>query len=204
MNKGTCPEDKILDAARKVFFKNGYKGARMQDIAQEAGISRTTLNYYFRSKSRLFETLFKQTVNSHYHHLPELLAQDQPFDQFLRQFVGLLIDANLEDPLLSLCFVNLQFEQPELLYRKIFADFSLDALLNNFRRKIEQAAARGHIRSVNALHLLESIIAMCVHPILNKKHIMQVTGKNEQEMHQFFIERKEEITNLVLSALRLK
>ena len=47
-------EQKILLAARKIFFQKGLAGARMQDIANEAGINKAILHYYFRSKDQLF------------------------------------------------------------------------------------------------------------------------------------------------------
>ena len=56
-------ENSIIDAARRVFIKKGYVAASMGDIAIEAGIGRTTLNYYFRTKERLFESVFEQLMN---------------------------------------------------------------------------------------------------------------------------------------------
>ena len=51
-------EEKILAAAKKVFVLKGMAGARMQDIADEAGINKALLHYYFRSKEKLFESDF--------------------------------------------------------------------------------------------------------------------------------------------------
>ena len=53
-------EKKILEAAKKVFIAKGMAGARMQDIADEAGINKALLHYYFRSKDKLFETIFAE------------------------------------------------------------------------------------------------------------------------------------------------
>jgi TetR/AcrR family transcriptional regulator len=55
-------EQKILDAAKKIFEASGYNGARMQQIADEAGISKASLHYYFRSKENLFERIFSETM----------------------------------------------------------------------------------------------------------------------------------------------
>ena len=48
-------EQRILDAAREVFSKSGLKGARMVEIAEKAGINRAMLNYYFRTKQKLYD-----------------------------------------------------------------------------------------------------------------------------------------------------
>ena len=60
VQQDTTTEGKILAAARKVFIAKGMAGARMQDIADEAGINKALLHYYFRSKEKLFETIFKE------------------------------------------------------------------------------------------------------------------------------------------------
>ena len=57
-------EQLILDAAKKVFISKGLDGTRMQEIADEAGINKSLLHYYFRSKDKLFEVIFKETVMS--------------------------------------------------------------------------------------------------------------------------------------------
>ena len=58
MKKDLSTEEKILNAAKKVFLTKGMDGARMQDIADEAGINKALLHYYFRSKDKLFEQIF--------------------------------------------------------------------------------------------------------------------------------------------------
>ena len=50
-------EQRILEAARRVFTRKGMAGARMQEVADEAGINKALLHYYFRDKQRLFEAL---------------------------------------------------------------------------------------------------------------------------------------------------
>ena len=55
-------EEKILDAAMEVFIQKGKAGARMQEIADEAGINKALLHYYYRSKDKLFESVFGVVV----------------------------------------------------------------------------------------------------------------------------------------------
>ena len=51
-------EDKIFEAATIVFEEKGLAGARMQNIADRAGINKALLHYYFRTKDHLFEAVF--------------------------------------------------------------------------------------------------------------------------------------------------
>ncbi len=57
-NKNKDTEGQILNAAENVFQKKGMDGARMQEIADEAGINKAMLHYYYRSKQLLFEAVF--------------------------------------------------------------------------------------------------------------------------------------------------
>ena len=56
--KDSTTEEKILEAAKEVFMKYGLYGARMQDIADTAGINKALLHYYFRSKEKLFDAVW--------------------------------------------------------------------------------------------------------------------------------------------------
>jgi AcrR family transcriptional regulator len=57
-------EDKIKEAARKVFLRKGFSGTRTRDIADEAGINLALLNYYFRSKQKLFDEVMKEKIQT--------------------------------------------------------------------------------------------------------------------------------------------
>src|SRR6478609_280809 len=62
--RDTNTETRIKEAARIVFHKKGFAATRTRDIAQEANINLALLNYYFRSKERLFELIMFDTVTS--------------------------------------------------------------------------------------------------------------------------------------------
>ena len=63
-------EQRILAAAKKIFLSKGLDGARMQDIADEAGINKAMLHYYFRSKDKLFEMIFEDIAR---HFMPRIV-----------------------------------------------------------------------------------------------------------------------------------
>ena len=51
-------EERILEAAKRVFHAKGYDGARMQEIADEAGVNKSLVHYYYRNKDNLFQAVF--------------------------------------------------------------------------------------------------------------------------------------------------
>ncbi len=62
MQKSSETEKKIINAATAVFMEKGKDGARMQEIADKAGINKALLHYYFRSKEKLFTNVFNLEI----------------------------------------------------------------------------------------------------------------------------------------------
>ena len=60
--KDFSTEEKILEAAAQEFIIKGKAGARMQEIANNAGINKALLHYYYRSKDKLFESVFTVVI----------------------------------------------------------------------------------------------------------------------------------------------
>ena len=56
-------EQRIFEAARVIFIRKGMSDARMQEIADEAGINKSLLHYYFRTKEKLFDAVFKEAFS---------------------------------------------------------------------------------------------------------------------------------------------
>ena len=75
----TETEEKIIASAEKLFYQKGKAGTSMQDIADDAGINRTLLNYYFRSKDQLFEAVFRKAMGSFVPELAAMLHSDRSF-----------------------------------------------------------------------------------------------------------------------------
>src|SRR6476659_7741570 len=81
-------EQRILDAARTVFIRHGTAGARMQEIALEAGVNQALLHYYFRSKERLAQAVFQQLAQRLFPALIETLASDLSLDEKIERLVA--------------------------------------------------------------------------------------------------------------------
>ena len=89
-DKDKSAEEKILKAARKVFVAKGFEGARMQEIANEAGINKALLHYYFRSKARLFEAIFDEAMSKFVPKIFETFTSDKKFLKKIEIFVYFL------------------------------------------------------------------------------------------------------------------
>src|SRR5262245_57497751 len=80
-------EQRILDAAHNVFLRHGTAGARMQEIAAEAGVNQALLHYYFRSKDRLSHAAFERAASQFMPAVIEVLASDAEIDAKVARIV---------------------------------------------------------------------------------------------------------------------
>src|SRR4029450_7812802 len=85
-------EDRILEAAHAVFLRRGTAGARMQEIAEEAGVNQALLHYYFRSKDRLSRAAFERAAAEFMPAVIAVLASDVELDVKVRRVVELELD----------------------------------------------------------------------------------------------------------------
>jgi len=192
-------EEKILQAAKLVFQQKGFDGCRMQDIADEAGINKALLHYYFRSKDRLFDEVFKDAFRKFFPKVMEIMASDIPLEKKLEKFIDRYMNLLIDNPMLPIFIlnevnrnpekiteiINLQVVNPDLLFAPIFKE------INN-----------GTIRKVDPRHLIISIIGMCVFAFAGKPIIKNfLMNNNEEEFTLFISQRKKEITELVLKSI---
>src|SRR6267142_316153 len=82
-------EQRILDAAHAVFVRRGTAGARMQEIAAEAGVNQALLHYYFRSKDRLAHAAFERAASQFMPAVIQVLASDEELDAKVTRIVEL-------------------------------------------------------------------------------------------------------------------
>ena len=118
-------QEKILAAAKKVFTTKGMAGARMQDIADEAGINKALLHYYFRDKDKLFEVVFMEEAQKFFPKINAIFNSDAPLFEKIENFVNEYIDEMLENPYLPWFVLNEINRDPDQFMYKIWGKENL-------------------------------------------------------------------------------
>src|SRR5688500_13463012 len=106
-------EQRILEAARVVFVRRGTAGARMQEIAAEAGVNQALLHYYFRSKERLAEAVFRQVAGRILPTVFEILGSDLAIEEKVERVVSLYLEAFTRSPFLPGYILSELHHHPE-------------------------------------------------------------------------------------------
>lgn len=99
-------EEKILEAAKEVFIEKGNDGARMQEIADKAGINKSLLHYYYRTKEKLFESVFKFAFSQFAPKFLNTFNTGEDFFTQLRKFIDIYIDLISKNSFIPMFILN--------------------------------------------------------------------------------------------------
>ncbi len=193
-------EQKIFDAAHELFVQKGLDGAKMQEIADRAGINKALLHYYYRTKDKLYEMVAKSIIHQGIPIIQKTIESDLPLEEKIVKFVDFYIDLIRRNPFIPLFIISEMNKHPEQFMEKI-----LPARLPRpeiFLKQVEDAVAAGTIRPINPQHLLLNIISLCVFPFVARPIMQMVLGMNKPEADQFLKQRKTEVTEFIFAALR--
>lgn len=200
--KKDTTEEKILEAAKNVFVTKGMEGARMQEIADEAGINKALLHYYFRSKERLFEAIFSEITKFVFPKLTQILLSDAGIITKIEQVVDAYIDLLIKHPFIPAFIIKELNRDPSGLF-KMVVKFGVNPQI--VFDHIQEAMDRGEIVQMKPQHLIANIISMCVFPFAARPIISYVLFKdNLQALDAFYGERAEVIKKFVINAIVIK
>lgn len=193
-------EQRILAAARKIFLTKGMDGARMQDIADEAGINKAMLHYYFRSKDKLFETIFEDIARHFIPRVTEIFQSEQSLFQKIETFCTAYIDQVRQTPYLPVFVLSEANKRPEALVKKMFGNNKLPLQL--FFRDVQKEIEKGTIRSINPVQLFLHMLSMCVFPFVAKPMLEHVAGISKKQFDALMEERKKDVPAFIIASIK--
>ncbi|GLU52934.1 TetR/AcrR family transcriptional regulator [Dyadobacter frigoris] len=177
-------EEKIMEAARKVFTEKGYAAARTRDIAEESGINLALLNYYFRSKEKLFELVMLEKVNKLFGTIIPILSDEtteleEKLDKIAESYIDLLL-VNPDLPIFVLSEIR---RRPEKF-----------AQLVNAKERVTKSVFMKQLLSrklsVSPFHILINLLGITVFPFVARPVLSKLI-KNEEEYDTLMKQRKE-------------
>ncbi|NJM29318.1 MAG: TetR family transcriptional regulator [Rhizobiales bacterium] len=167
-------EEAILDAALTVFSTYGYRGATVDQIAAEAGMSKPNLLYYFRRKEDIYVTLLERTLEDWLEPLKALDPDGEPAEELTR-YITTKLEMSRDNPAASRLFAN------EILHgAPMIGDFlkgPLRRLVDDKAAVIRQWSELGRITAIDPYHLIFAIWATTQHYADFEVQVRAVTGK---------------------------
>ncbi len=196
MSELTEPEKKILDAAKKVFELHGYAGARMQQIADEAGISKASLHYYFRSKENLFERIFDETMSDFMELVSTWNDDTEHWEDKLRNFIRSFFEfLKTKSLLFILGEIN---RNPDLLLSRRKKSKPKAKFISYF----ENLQEIGKMKPSNMYVVYIFMHSLCAYPVLNARMFQMATGMNNHDFEMFMKSYPDTVADLLINALK--
>ena len=194
-------EQKILDAATKVFLKKGLYGARTQEIADEAGINKALLHYYFRNKDKLFQAIFERAFQSFAPLIVQIFNNEDSINDKIRQLVNEYIDFLSVNPYLPLFLINEIHQNPkrQLPLHRIQGKLKSSRFMQQFEEKVKTGA----FVPIKPEQFITNLLALIIFPFINKPMLSSVFSMDETKFDHFIQERKVFVPDMILRAITI-
>ncbi|MDR1170828.1 MAG: TetR/AcrR family transcriptional regulator [Bacteroidales bacterium] len=190
MGKDISTEEKIKKAARKIFRQKGYASTRTRDIAEEAGINLALLNYYFRSKEKLFEMVMAEGLNQLFSLVRSIMAEENAtLSQKVDALAAAYIDMLLENPNLPIFVLGEIQANPEKFKAKLGINRKMVTESGTFHQLHAQLQKTG-MNDLNPFHIILNMLSMTLFPFIGKPMIQRLTEMDDHAFRDFVNERK--------------
>jgi TetR/AcrR family transcriptional regulator len=195
-------EKKILDAARNVFVRKGMDGARMQEIADEAGINKSLLHYYFRSKQKLFEAIFREAFGLLIPALMQIFKEEGPLLDKIDRIVDRYITVIGGNPFLPQFLIGEINRDPDKFVR-ILQNSGIDPKF--LQRVIDKEVEAGNINPVQAADLIPNLIGLVIMPFAGRPLFQTIFFDGSSEQYDEYLnERRKTVSAFIKNALTKK
>ncbi len=199
--KQPSTETGILKAAKRVFQKKGMTGARMQEIADEAGINKAMLHYYYRSKEKLFEAVFKNAFSLLAPQLNKVInAESSLFDK-INDFTTSYISFVIKHPYIPNFVIQELNRNPDFVQKLVSEEHFPN--IEKFKNQVEECIKKGTIRPISAEQLFINILALNIFPFIGAPLLKGFTKTNHTEYKKLMKERKTLVAEFIINAIKL-
>ena len=201
-------EQRILDAAHAVFVRRGTAGARMQEIAAEAGANQALLHYYFRTKDRLAQAAFERAASQLLPAVIQVLASDLALDAKVTRVIELELDYLSRAPYLPGYIIGELTHHPERARQLISAvtgqapEDIRPRVLATLRKQIGALVKRRAMRPIAPEQFIVNLMALCIFPFAARPMLAALLGMDQPAFEQFIARRRQDLPVFFLGALR--
>ncbi|HET7275088.1 MAG TPA: TetR/AcrR family transcriptional regulator [Longimicrobiaceae bacterium] len=201
-------EQRILDAAHAVFLRRGTAGARMQEIADEAGANKALLHYYFRSKEKLAEAVFQRAARNLFPPLVRVLGSDASIEEKVRGIVDLYLETMSASPFLPGYVLSELNHHPERITRLMESltgtpNGLSPRLFERLAAQIDERVRAGTMRPITAPEFVVNLLSLCLFPFAARPLFSAAFGWDQGGFDGFIEERRTNLVAFFMSSLKV-
>ncbi|MGK6340819.1 TetR/AcrR family transcriptional regulator [Chryseobacterium sp. DT-3] len=184
-------QELIKETAKNLFFVKGKFDATTQEIADEAGVNRTLINYYFRSRDNLIQIIFDEAQRVEQEKSKIIQNADLPFKIKISKFIEGSLSTSLQYPYLETYIVS-QINKGNCHQREIEED-----VLETLYKDIEKEMELGNIEKMAPVQFILNMVSLLVFPSAIRPLFMENLMISDEEYDKIISERKEIIINML-------
>jgi AcrR family transcriptional regulator len=190
IEKNPSTEEKIKEAARRVFTKKGYAATRTRDIAEESGFNLALINYYFRSKEKLFDIVMVEHLQTFIHSVMGIVNdRDTTLLQKMEILISHYIDILIKNPDIPLFVLSEINANPAKLISKLgFNKMQHDHIY--IVKQWKELEASDNAPNINPIHIMMNVLSLTIFPFIASPLIRNRTGISIEEFNALMEERK--------------
>ena len=197
MSETQQTEVHIKETAKRVFFQKGLLNATTQQIADEAGVNRALIHYYFRSRDQLFRAVLEEAVNETRSKVDSIFNSEEPFKVKISKYLDVFIDRNAEFPYIQNFIITEIMSDPE----KMKEHFSRkrNHMLKHIVPPLKKEIENGNIKPVDPEHFIVNMMSLCSYPLVAKPFIQNMFSYDDKMYRKFLKERKQVIYKVLFN-----
>jgi AcrR family transcriptional regulator len=193
-------EEKIFEAATDVFVEKGMDGARMQDIANHAGINKALLHYYFRTKDQLFNKVFEKIAGKMFQKFAPVFDENLSLEEKIRFFFRAHITFLQENPRLPGFILN-EINRNPVRIKKLLKNIEFRKIWTILNEQHKAELERYNITEETLPQIMTSIAAISVFPFAARGILEGIFENMGINFDKYMEERKEFAADFVIKAI---
>ncbi|HPI29061.1 MAG TPA: TetR/AcrR family transcriptional regulator [Bacteroidales bacterium] len=195
-------EEKIRQAALELFLEKGFERTSIRDIAGKANINIALMNYHFKNKENLFDSIFSELLQACTPSLNNILSSELPLEEKITEYVSKYIDILQENPRLTYFVLSVLQRNPEKIKKLQIFQSLYDT--GNFASQFISAMKKRNISSYDPTQFYINMVSLITFPFTIKPVILEKNEMDEKDFNLFMQERKKIITDLLILSIKKK
>lgn len=196
MPKNESIEAKIKETATKLFFEKGYEGTTIRDIVKEADTNVALLNYYFRSKEKLFNSILTENLIKLSAPVAQIVKSDADLEGKIDQFLDVYTEYLLENPHFPVFLLSELQKKPQNFLDLLPENNIFKSLAEIFQANIDESGKK--LNEQDVLNLVTNLLAMTLMPIISKNLYLSFYKMDEENFMEFVRDRKPLIKKMII------
>lgn len=191
-------EEEILKVAEEEFFRNGYDASSTAIIAKRAGVTHAMVNYYFRTKEKLFVQILDNHVYGLLQGLKPLMQAEENVARVAENAALVIFDMMNEDRRFPFLLSDIARTHPDFLlrYKETFDSVCIDSIRMHSVR-LEKSIAGGQVKDCTMRDIYNTVLTLSTAPFMNIPLLVNVAGMDENQIDAYLKSRREEIIRLI-------